>query len=54
MGSYLRQLGEPAIANLWETMDHLWQGGMYGQQTHLAAVSEAQRTLGDIRAWATS
>lgn len=54
LGTFLRSLGESAIADKWERIDQLRQGGWYGTRTDPLAVSMALSLMGEIRTWATS
>lgn len=52
--SYLRQLGEAAVATYWETLEHVRNGGWYGHQHSDADVQAARRLWQETRTWALS
>ncbi len=52
MVSYLRGLGEPTIADRWQTLDNIRQGGWYGNQPAAATVQKAIDLLQEIHTWA--
>lgn len=52
LGRFLRNLGEETVANWWETLDRLRQGGWYGGQTDVDNVQEALELLEHIHLWA--
>ncbi len=54
LGRYLRDVGEPGVGGLWDTLETRRQGGLYGHQTAPPNVDEARSLYQDIRTWATS
>jgi hypothetical protein len=52
LGRYLRDLGEPAIADLWDQLERTRQGAMYAYLTTLADALQAKDAWQDIRTWA--
>jgi hypothetical protein len=52
--SYLRDLGESVVSNLWDNLDRRRNGGWYGHQTMLPVVLEVAGYWRDIRTWALS
>jgi hypothetical protein len=52
--SYPRDMGEPAISEVWNRLDEVRRGGWYGHQAAFIDVQAAQRYWQDIRTWATS
>jgi len=42
------------VANQWEQIDQLRQGGWYGTRTDPATAQAALAILNDIRTWATN
>src|SRR5262249_7280732 len=52
--SFLRDLGEGAVSNLWDNREKSRSGGWYGHQTARPDVLEAQGYWQDIRIWALS
>lgn len=52
--SYLRDLGEPTVANLWDALDKRRVGGWYGAQAAPGDVDHAKGFWQDIRTWALS
>lgn len=53
-GTFLRTHGESPMADLWERLDQLRQGGWYGTRTDPLAMQTALSIVQDIRAWAIS
>lgn len=53
-GNVSPKLGESAIADKWERIDQLRQGGWYGTRTDPLAVSAALSLMEEVRTWATS
>jgi hypothetical protein len=54
LGALLRSQGEVTIADRWEQLDQLRQGGWYGTRTDLQTQQAALDLLQEIRTWATS
>ncbi|HST89998.1 MAG TPA: hypothetical protein VLJ14_16615 [Ktedonobacterales bacterium] len=54
LGTFLRSLGEAASAEVWERLDQVRQGGLYGTKTSTPEVQLSAKLLGDIRTWALS
>jgi hypothetical protein len=54
LGAFLRKQGESVVANQWEQIDQLRQGGWYGTRTDPATAQAALAILNDIRVWATN
>jgi hypothetical protein len=52
LGRFLRGLGEVAVAEWWEQIDNVRQGGWYGGHTDQDNVQEALALLEHIRLWA--
>jgi hypothetical protein len=52
LGAYLRRQGEGKIAEWWENLDHIRQGGWYGKNTDEDFVQHALDLLASIREWA--
>lgn len=52
LGKYLRDLGEPAIAQAWDSLENARRGGLYGHHTSLADVEDARTIWQDIETWA--
>lgn len=52
--SYLNGLGEPRVAQDWQTLESLRNGGWYGHQNDLSRVEAARDKWQEIRQWATS
>ena len=50
--AFLRNQGEPIVAELWNNIDHVRQGGWYGQGTEEDQVQRALDLLDNIRNWA--
>jgi hypothetical protein len=48
LGRFLRSFGESTVADWWETLDNLRQGGWYGGESDSARVREAVALLADI------
>jgi hypothetical protein len=53
LGSYLRGLEEPVVAEWWEDMERVRQGGWYGNSPEPAAIEKALTVLDKIRTWAS-
>jgi len=53
LGRFLRNFGEGTVANWWERMDQLRQGGWYGGDPDSADAQEMLVLLEQIRLWAT-
>jgi hypothetical protein len=54
LGTFLRRQGEGAVAEWWENLDQVRQGGWYGKNTDLAVVQHAMNLLERIHVWATA
>ena len=54
MVSYLHRLGESAVADRWQSLDNIRQGGWYGNQPPSTDVQMALSLLQEIRTWAQS
>ena len=54
LATFLRTLGEPAVAQWWEQLERLRQGAWYGNQVSPAAVAQALDLLREVRTWATT
>lgn len=55
LGAHLRNtLGEPTVANWWEELERLRQGGWYGGHFDAASIQRAFIVLGEVRSWATT
>src|SRR5579884_115389 len=55
LGAFLRNdVGEPAIADWWDELERLRQGGWYGGQFDETRLQRALTVLGEVRSWATS
>ena len=54
LGRYLRDQGEPAIADRWDQLERSRQGSMYGHAIAAADVQKAQSDWQAIRTWALS
>ena len=52
LGAFLRSQGEPAVAEWWEDLDRVRQGGWYGNDPEPTAVERALSLLRQIHAWA--
>ena len=52
LGTFLRRLGELAVAEWWEDIDRVRQGGWYGRTPDPVTVERALDLLGRIHAWA--
>lgn len=50
--SYLRDLGEPAVAERWRVLEEIRNGGWYGHQNLNADLAQAQALWQEIRQWA--
>jgi len=51
---FLRDVGEPVMADLWTALEGIRRGGFYGHRNDLNNVLEAQRLWQDVRTWAQS
>ncbi len=54
LGKYLRDLGEPAIAQVWDGLEGGRRGGWYGNRTSLGDVAQSQTIWQEIQTWATT
>ncbi len=54
LGTFLRSLGETTVADAWEQLDRIRQGGWYGSEPDATKVANALTLLGDIHTWATT
>ncbi|HLZ62015.1 MAG TPA: hypothetical protein VKR06_34150 [Ktedonosporobacter sp.] len=54
LGRFLRDCGEKAIADAWESLDKARQGSWYGGEPGPADTQEAIAFLKQIRLWATT
>lgn len=52
LGTYLRRLGQNAVAEWWEDLEHVRQGGWYGKNTDAMTVQFALDLLEKVRNWA--
>lgn len=52
LGAFLRRQGEEMIAERWEELDRLRQGGWYGGNPEPARVQRAIELVGEIHLWA--
>ncbi len=52
LGAFLRRQGETDVADEWEILDRVRQGGWYGGGTEPARVQRAMDLLERIRTWA--
>jgi len=52
LAKYLRDLGEPTIADQWDRLEHARQGAMYAYLTTLPDALQAKDAWQDIRTWA--
>ena len=52
LGTFLRLQGELTVAEWWEDLDRVRQGGWYGRSTEPETVQRALDLLGRIHAWA--
>ncbi len=52
--AYLKGLNEPDVADWWNELEHVRQGGWYGTVTGPIPAQSALDLLAKIRAWATS
>ena len=52
LGTFLRRQEELAVAEWWEDIDRVRQGGWYGRSTDSATVQRALDLLERIHAWA--
>ena len=52
LGSFLRSQGEKEVAEWWNEMDHIRQGGLYGGATEPERVQTAFDLLAKIHQWA--
>lgn len=53
LGRFLRSFGEYTVADWWERLDTVRQGGWYGGDPVVSHVQEALTLLEHIRLWAT-
>jgi hypothetical protein len=53
LGSFLRSQGEKEVAESWEDLERVRQGGWYGSNTGPERVQRALELLQIIRTWAT-
>src|SRR6266699_3688402 len=49
LGSFLRSQGEGAVAELWENLERVRQGGWYGRSTEPERIQRALDLLENIR-----
>ena len=54
LGTFLRSQGETMVADAWEQLDRIRQGGWYGSEPDSTKVANALTLLGDIHTWATT
>jgi hypothetical protein len=54
LAQYLRDVGEPAVADWWDRLEETRRGGAYGHQTTPANADTAKRYWQDVKTWATS
>jgi hypothetical protein len=54
LGTFLRRQGEGAVAEWWEDIDRIRQGGWYGGNPDPERVQRALELLGRIHSWAAS
>lgn len=54
LGKFLRDIGEPGIADLWEALDNRRAGGWYGHHAMPTDAEEARTRWQDFRTWALS
>ncbi|HEY7094148.1 MAG TPA: hypothetical protein VH393_13250 [Ktedonobacterales bacterium] len=54
LGAFLRKQGESPVADQWERLDQLRQGGWYGTRADPATAQAALAILNAVRVWATS
>lgn len=52
LGTFLRRQGEASVAEWWDNLEHVRQGGWYGKNTDVLAVEYALDLLEKIRHWA--
>ena len=52
LGAFLRGQGEGAVAEWWEDLDRVRQGGWYGRSTEPATVQRALDLLEKMHVWA--
>ncbi|MDQ6661954.1 MAG: hypothetical protein M3Z24_13455 [Chloroflexota bacterium] len=52
LGAFLRRQGEGEVAEWWENLDHVRQGGWYGGSPEPARVERAIDLVARIRLWA--
>lgn len=52
LGTFLRRQEEEAVAEWWENLDHIRQGGWYGKNTDAVVVQHALDLLARIHKWA--
>ncbi len=53
LGTFLRRQGEEAVAEWWENLDYVRQGGWYGKNADSMDVQHALDLLESIHMWAT-
>jgi len=53
LGSYLRRQGEEAVAEWWEELERIRQGGWYGGNPDPARVQRAINVLERVHLWAS-
>jgi hypothetical protein len=53
LGTYLRSQGELAVAEWWEDMERVRQGGWYGNSPEPATIEKALAVLEKIHSWAS-
>jgi len=55
LGAFSRNnVAEPSVADWWEELEWLRQGGWYGGHFDPNSVQRAFTVLGEVRSWATS
>ena len=54
LGTFLRRQGEPTVAEWWEDIDRIRQGGWYGGSPEPERVQRALDLLERIHIWAAS
>ena len=52
LGAFLRHQGEDAVAQWWENLEHVRQGGWYGKNTDALVVQQGLDLLERIHKWA--
>ena len=53
LGTFLRRQNEHTVAEWWEDLDRVRQGGWYGRNTDTETVQRALELLERIHSWAT-